>query len=134
MSAFPTSPVVRAQLAPRITVYSDDWRAIEQRAEVLEAQLDALRTRADVCRHTGLTWHAVRGDLSPAELDKVRELRRELSVLDRESRTLLLRENPAYRDFWFPNEGAPAEVGHADPLEDSDEEPETETDGCGMAM
>ena len=81
-------------LSPKIKVYSEAFNAIEIHADKLQAELDELRGRLRF--HDGMG----RSPVEPAILDRIRELRRELSAADAKSSSILRRDNPEYFRYW----------------------------------
>jgi hypothetical protein len=75
-------------LSPRVTVYSDEFKALEAQADVLEVEFENLRS-------IPLGY-----PVNQAHLARIRALRKQLSALDAQSRTVLNRDNPEWAQYW----------------------------------
>lgn len=75
--------------SPKITVYPDEWKELDKRAQVWEDRLYVLRTmNYDTCR-------------PHPYLEEIRELRKKLSRIDSQMNYILMQANPEYDQYWY---------------------------------
>lgn len=82
------NPITKSINAPKPNPPSVDFLAVEAEADTLQAELESLR-------ELGYGF-----PLNTERLERVRELRRQLSKLDAKSRSLFHRDNPEWVKFY----------------------------------